>query len=405
MKFRLATYAATALIVFAAGCATPPKTRLPSPLPVVPASDDPRLGTAARPITGTTQAELGERSTPTPPDPSGGAASGVVSPEVLPPGVGSGPPITMNFTNLPLPTFINEVIGNSLGLTFQIEPEVQQLSELVTLRTSRPQPPAEFYRIARQVLADYGVEMIAEGDIVRVRMAPAGTHVQPPIIYSGRALPDVPLTHRPVFFLMQLDAIRANEAARWLRAIYGDEIKAEESSERNALLLSGRSDQVRQAVEAIKVFDRPSMRGRASIRLEPAFLNAADLAGKLTEVLVAEGYGAASSLGVAASVLVLPVPAVNSVILFASDTALLRHAVEWARELDRPNPAAGNRSVFYYPVQNTKAADIATVLGEGARERPGRPRPATLTVRASTAELEERRPGKARCSLMNRAMH
>lgn len=364
MKSRIAAFAATFLIVFASGCTTVERTRLPGPLPVDPASVDPRLEGVNQPLTGATRSELGERPTPALPDPSAGAAAGVTVPEALPPGL-SGPPITVNFTNLPLPTFVNEVIGNSLGLTFQTDPQVQQLTDLVTLRTSRPQSPAEFYRIVRQVLADYGVEMIAAGEIVRIQMAAAGSRIEPPIIYSGRALPDVPLSHRPVFYLMQLDAIRANEANRWLKAIYGDEIKAEESSERNALLLSGRPDQIRQAVEAIRVFDRPSMRGRASVRLEPAFLSADQLAGKLTEVLVAEGYGAASSLGVAASVLVLPVPAVNSVIVFASDPTLLRHAVQWARELDRPNPAAGNRSVFYYPVQNTKAADIARVLGGG----------------------------------------
>jgi len=195
-----------------------------------------------------------------------------------------------------------------------------------------------------------------------------GVRTEPPIVYSGRALPDVPLSHRPVFYLMELQSIRSNEANRWLKAIYGEEVKSEESPERNALLLSGRPEKVRQAVEAIRVFDRPYMRGRASIRLEPAFLSAEQMASKLTEVLVAEGYGASSTLGVPASILALPVPAANSVILFAGDQAILRHAVAWARELDRPNPAAGARSVFYYQVKNTKAADIAAVLGTvGAR--------------------------------------
>lgn len=364
MNFRPASFAATAALVLLAGCATPDRTRLPAPLPVSPASPDPRLDQSVQPLGGTPRAELGERPTPTPPGPSD-ASAGVTVPESLPPGLTGGENISVNFTNLPLATFINEVLGNSLGLTFKMDPQVQELTDLVTLRTSRPQTPVEFYRIARQVLAEYGVEMVAEGSIVNVRVAAAGTRIEPPIIYSGRALPDVPLSHRPVFYLMQLEAIRATEAGRWLKAIYGEEVKAEESNERNTLLLSGRPDQIRQAVEAIRVLDRPSMRGRSSIRLEPAFLSAEQLSARLTEVLVAEGYGAAASLGVAASVLVLPVQAVNSVIVFAADPAVLRHAVQWARELDRPNPAAGNNSVFYYPVQNTRARDIASVLGGG----------------------------------------
>jgi len=362
MMYRLTPFLVTVLIVLLGGCATPAITPVPAPLPVTPASLDPRIVTVGQPITGTSRAELREQTTPAVSDLDTPVSAGVVAPESLPPGL-TGQPVSVNFTNVPLPTFINDVLGNALGLTFQMDPDVQQLSELVTLRTSRPQSPVEFYRLSRQVLADYGVEMVAQGSIVRLRMAPAGARIEPPIIYSGRALPDVPLTHRPIFYFMQLNAIRANEAARWLKAIYGDEVTAEESSERNALLLSGRPEQIRQAIEAIRVFDRPSMRGRASIRLEPAFMNANELAGKLTEVLVAEGYGASTNLGVAASILVMPVPAVNSVIVFASDHSILRHAISWARELDRPNPAAGGRSVFYYPVQTTKAADIASVLG------------------------------------------
>ncbi len=358
MKHPAPMWLASALALLLAGCAAAP-TRLPAPLPV--ASAPQAEATSVLSTAGSSRSELRELPTPSQDGGSAGAA-GVSIRDTLPAGL-RGQPLSVNLVSLPLPTFINEVLGNSLGLTFQMDPEVEKLNQLVTLRTSRPQSPAEFYRIARQVLGDYGVEMVAEGPVVRVKMAAAGTSLEPPIIYSGRALPEVPVTHRPVFYLMQLDVIRANEASRWLKAIYGNDIKIEESSERNAVLLSGRPDKVQQAAEAVRVFDRPAMRGRVSTRLEPAFMSAEQLATKLTEVLVAQGYGASSTLGVPSSILVMPVPAVNSVILFAADPAVLRHATAWARDLDRPNPASGNRSIFYYQVQNTKAADIVSVLG------------------------------------------
>ncbi|WP_282276982.1 secretin N-terminal domain-containing protein [Stenotrophomonas sp. PS02297] len=349
-------------LLLAGGCSVAP-TRLPAPLPVAKAAQETQAGTAKSLTTAEApRTELRELPTPLSQEEMDTPSAGVSIRDTLPAGL-HGPALSVNLAALPLPTFVNEVLGNSLGLTFQLDPEVEKLNQLVTLRTSRPQSPAEFYRIARQVLGDYGVEMIADGPIVKVKMAAAGTTLEPPIIYSGRAMPEVPVTHRPVFYLMQLDTIRSSEASRWLKAIYGSDVKVEESSERNAVLLSGRPDQVRQAADAVRVFDRPAMRGRVSTRLEPAFMSAEQLAAKLTEVLVAQGYGASTTLGVPASILVMPVPAVNSVILFAADPAVLRHAATWARDLDRPNPASGNRSIFYYQVQNTKAADIASVLG------------------------------------------
>lgn len=395
MMSRFAFPLAMALVVFLAGCMTPPPTRLPEPLPVTRPAPD-AAGTDPQVLAGATGAtELVESRTPSPPDVSITPSAGLVIRDTLPAGLG-GDPISVNLVDLPLPTFINEVLGNSLGLNFQMDPAVQQVNSLITLRTSRPQAPAEFYRLARQILGSYGVEMIAEGNLVRLQMAASGSVIEPPIIYSGRAMPDVPLTHRPVFYLLQIETIRANEAARWLRTIYGEDIKIEESSERNALLISGRPDKVRQATDAVKVFDRPSMRGRSSVRLEPAFLSADQLAQKLTEVLVAEGYGASNALNVSASILILPVQPVNSVILFAGDLALLRHAATWARELDRPNPAAGDRSIFYYQVRNTKAADIANVLSGQTSAHSGNTSASTAGASAPATPAAPAAPAMAR---------
>lgn len=390
MTFRPLPCAGVAALILLAGCTTPQRLAVPgaTPLPIR-AAESTASADPAQPMTGDTEvsprAGLRELATPSLPQSDAPTSAGMFAQEPVPQGL-KGEPINVNVSNLPVSTFIHEVLGNMLGVTFQVDPAVEKLTELVTLRTSEPLRPEAFYRIARQVLADYGIELQVEGKIVRVKMAPAGTRPDPPIVLSGRALPDVPLTHRPVYYLMDMQAIRSSEANRWLRTIFGEEVKAEESIERNALLISGRPDKVRQAVEAVRVFDRPFMRGRSSIRLEPSFMSAEQLAAKLTEVLVAEGYGAANSLGAAASVLVLPIQAVNTIVVFAADPKLLRHAVDWARELDRPNRMAGNNSVFYYQVRNTKAADIASILGAASTAQPSAA-PAAATTPAPSAPV------------------
>ena len=401
MMSRLIPLAAAILLLGA--CAGPQRLRLPEQLPL-PEAPPPATEQALRP-TAPDSATLRESATPPRPE-SGNPDVAGISDDSVPAGL-TGGPVSVNVSNLPIPAFVNEVLGDMLGLNFQLDPEVEKLDAMVSLRTSTPQSPANLYRIARQVLADYGIRMQPSGNVIRLSMAPAGSRLEPPIVYSGRALPDVPVTHRPVYYLMELQAIRSTEALRWLRTIYGEAVKAEESPERNALLLSGRPDEVRQAIEALRVFDRPYMRGRASIRLEPAFLSATELSAKLTEMLVAEGYGAANTLGSPASLLALPVPAVNSVIIFAGDQALLRHAVEWARELDRPNPAAGGESMFYYPVKNTKAADIAKVLGSVNTTTPAfaaanaTQTPATATAAATVPQVTQHTVGAGRALIVD----
>lgn len=271
-------------------------------------------------------------------------------------------PVSINVQDVPVPVLINEVFGSLLGLNVNMTPEVSRLDSLVTLNTRDQIRPRELFQLARQVLAEYGVAVSVEGDLVRLQLAGANASAAPPLIVSGRALPDVPVSHRPVFQLVELEVVRSGDAMRWLTTLFGQELKVNEEAPRNALLISGKPSMVKQAVDALRVFDRPLMRGRLSVRIEPAFLTADQLATNLMEVLNIQGYSAARAAGSPAAILVLPVPSANSVLVFANTHEGLDYATQWARELDRPGTRAGAASIFYYQVKNTKAADLAAVL-------------------------------------------
>lgn len=274
-------------------------------------------------------------------------------------------PVSVNVQNIPVPVFANEVFGNMLGLNLTMSPEVSNLQELVTLRTESRQRPRDLFIIARQLLAEYGVAVTIEGKLVKLSIAPKDSTLIPPLIVSGRALPQVPISHRPIFQLIELNVVRSGDAVRWLNTLFGQDIKIIDESGRNSIIISGKPLLVQQAVDALKVFDRPLMRGRISTRLEPAFMSAEDLANRLVDVLNVQGYGANRTVGSPSSVIVLPITAANSVLVFANTQESLNYAVSWARELDRPSKQAGSQSLFYYQVKNTKASDIAAVLSGG----------------------------------------
>ena len=353
----LALFAATLL----AGCASPQKKlHLPPPLEI-----------PARPATEGSAADLAGTQEPRPQQMQRTAIPKPDLPNTVVADLGRGEslpamgnePVSVNVENMSIAAFSDVVFGRILGLNVNVDPSVSQLQEMVTLRTNEAQRPRDLYQLARQVLGEYGVGVTVEGNLVQVRVTPTGSAVTPPLIVSGRALPDVPISHRPVFQLIELTVVRSGEASRWLGTLFGEEIKVEEDAQRNALLLSGKPVQVNQALEALRVFDRPLMRGRISVRLEPAFMTADQLTDKLVEVLNVQGFAASRSLGAPSSLLVIPVSNVNAVLLFASSQEVMEHAVTWARELDRPNQkAAGAQSLFYYQVKNTKAAELAQVL-------------------------------------------
>lgn len=360
-----------ALPLIVSGCATPKKLTLPTPLGVPPrhseviTTDMPDLQGIQRAGANTQlqQTQTPKRSI------ADTATAGFRDTEPLPP-LGTAP-VSVNVQNVPISVFANGVLGETLGLNVTVDPAVSQQQSLVTLRTTEAQQPRQMFELVKQVLAEYGVSVVVEGDLVKLRMSADGGSVTPPLIVSGRALPEVPVSHRPVFQLIEMDVVRSSEASRWLSTLFGKEITVQDDASRNALLISGKPDQVRQAINALRVFDRPLMRGRVSTRLEPAFTPADQLADRMVEILNVQGYSASRSLGVPSSIMVIPVTTVNSILVFATSQEVLDYAVAWAKEIDRPTATAGAQSMFYYQVKNTKAAELARVLGGGLASSGG----------------------------------
>jgi general secretion pathway protein D len=346
-----------ALCASLAGCTAGPLT-LPAPLDAPPDSTEAQAPQAkAVPEDGK---EPRTSPTPKPPGAMGGYTSGTEA--ALPPLPED--PVSLTVENLPLPAFVNEVYGDVLGLDFTLDPKLARSRDQVTLRISEPQPPRDLYRIASQVLAQYGV-VIEPGDGVLLFTASSQQTVEKPLLVSGRALPDVPPSQRPVFQLVQLRAVFANDVLRWLNEIYGRYgLDAKPDLKRNAIMLSGKDTIVRDAVEALDLLDRPFMRGRNGLRFNPMFIKAGELADQLIEVLRAQGYAAAKTVDTGAgSLVVLPVPSANILLLFSSDAALLQHARDWAEQLDAPRRGSG-QTFFIYDVQNTRADSIVSTINQ-----------------------------------------
>ncbi len=275
----------------------------------------------------------------------------------------TGQAVQINVDSLPLPAFINEVYGNVLGLSFEIDAGLQNKRDLVTLRVTEPQKPIELYRLAEQVLDNYGVSITQQGQLLRfipTKNAPAG---EPPLLVQGTTLPSVPNSHRPIFQFIPLKVVQNAMVRAWIRDAYkGQQLEVSEDMIRNAIILRGKPEIVAQAAEAVKILDQPLMRGRYSTLIEPAFLSVNDLNSRLTSVLTAEGY----MIGNNAPIIFIPFQSNNSLLVFSADKTVLNHIKAWAIKLDQPlpNQDKGKQRIYYYSVKNTTASGLGAVLSQ-----------------------------------------
>lgn len=271
--------------------------------------------------------------------------------------------ILINVSNLPLSAFINEVFGNILGLDFQIDPQISEKNDLVTVRISTPRNKAYVYQLAREILNTYGVNLVRSDEYLRFVIGRGTASEEPPLLLTGAALPNVPESHRPVVYIRSLEAISSADAYNMLRSIFSEQrdLIVEREHRTNAVRLQGPSRLVQQASDVLNSLDQPLLRGANVLRINPEFASAKDMAERLTQTLGAQGYDIGTTGN---NIQLVAIDNLGALFVFAPNQQLLNMVRQWAQELDQVPPASatGDSNVYWYAVKNTPAQELAQTL-------------------------------------------
>ncbi len=273
--------------------------------------------------------------------------------------------VSIAIEQTPLPTFLQVLYGSVLKMPYTLDPSIMSRTDPVTFKSSQSLPRARVQKLAEGLLASYGLAVEDLDGLVRIR--PAGGQ-QPstvvPVLRSGESSPDSN-ERRPVFHYIELQVVKVADMTQWLRQMVGSRITLQEDANRNAFLLSGSATDVRSVIELIQTMDQPRLRGRSARRFTPANIAAQELGVRLNEVLSAQGYSSALGAVGTAAVLILPIPSIGGIIVFAHNDEVMNHVQRWVLELDRPSQNTGSNSpLFTYAVKFADAQELARTLGE-----------------------------------------
>ena len=274
----------------------------------------------------------------------------------------AGGDLTVSIEQMALPAFIQAVYGGILQLNYSMDSAVSARTDLITFRTPKPMTAARLTEIAGQLLKSYGVAVQDFGGVLRIVPSTSVASTLP-LVRRGRAQPTVPLPLRPVFHYIETEAVRPQVFVPTLKNILGDKVKLEADSS-GGLLVSGQPDDVQVALELIQVFDQPSLRGQNSTRVVPRFWGADEFVRRLGEVLKAEGYNVSSQSGAGDPITLIPLPPINSVLIFSTSQEVMAHVLDWVKELDQFSAVQAGSAYFTYPVRNADAQELAKALNE-----------------------------------------
>lgn len=282
--------------------------------------------------------------------------------EAVIPTLSNGPISRLTFNNMPVPVFINEVFGNQLGLNFVIDPSLKESSDLVTMRINEAIDNKDFYTLASQTLARYGVTTSINDNALLFSFSDNAAEDKVPLMVSGKTLPEVPSTTRPIFYIYPLKAVTPAAVRSWVAQLFNkNELEIKEDPIGNALVFIGPIRAVEQAIAATELLDKPTMDGMFSRVVRPNTTAVEDLAKNLENILKSEGYSVRQGDGLSA-IRLLPLASVNQLVIFARSGDVLNHILDWVTLLEKQQQEKIEQGLFTYQVQSTQATHIVEVL-------------------------------------------
>ncbi len=285
--------------------------------------------------------------------------------------VGEAELIELNFEGAD----IREVIqGLAAGLCihYSIDPRVQGA---VTLRTASKIQGQDLFPLFHQILRIHGIAAVKVGDIYHI--APVGeAKTKVPLLSESSGQRRTASTQDEfVIELIKLEHIAATEMTTIVQPFVsaGGDVVAYPRG--NLVILVDLASNVARLRDLIVAFDTDTFRALHTqiYRIEHA--NVEDLGEELVSIL--QPYGVAAENMEERGLYIIPLTRLNAIVVFSFSEEVFNQVEKWIRVLDVPPEKGGRRTVYVYAVENAKAADLASVLGDlyggggGGRSRRG----------------------------------
>lgn len=259
--------------------------------------------------------------------------------------------LTLNFENQDIRSVVSFILRDVLRETYTIAPGVQGN---ITLTTARPVPRSSLIPILETVLRQNNAVLVREDNVwkvVPIQLAVRGT-TTPQLLPPGQQL-------RPGYnvILVPLRFAGVKEMQKILIPFAIDATAVQADELRNMLLLSGTQRELKHLLDTVEMFDVDWLQGMS---VGVFTLRSADV--KTLQPELNQLFGATGPL--AGAVRLVPLERLNGFLMITTQPRYLERAKEWLEKLDQLSGTSGGQRLFVYQVQNGKAENLASLLGE-----------------------------------------
>jgi general secretion pathway protein D len=260
--------------------------------------------------------------------------------------------ITFNFANADVREVVGAILGDALQLTYIIDQRVQGT---ITLRSAAPLPRSAAVGMLEDVLAMNGAALVQEGEFYKI--VPIAEAVSAPAILRQGAAP-VTLDRG---FSLHVFPVRYASAAALMDVIQplappGRQLRVD--PQRNLFILAATSSEADDFSEILSLFDVDWMRDKSFGLFPLKHADPENVAAELRRVFAQPDDPAQTGI-----IEFLPIQRLNAILVITPQEAYMDQAQNWIQRLDR-GTEADKRQLYVYFVQNGRAKELATIVGE-----------------------------------------
>ena len=258
----------------------------------------------------------------------------------------------------PIPQFVAAVFG-LLNLPYTLSSDVATRTEIIAGGTGGTLSKRDLFRVTQQALKQYGVDVFVDGQAVMV--GAASTEPGTSAVLRGR---DAPTTAGQVVQFFPVQTIAVSALQDLLNGLFSDlnaNVRITPEPMSNTMILSGSARDVSRLVRVLRDLDQPRLSGSEVLRVEPIYISPENLSRSLEQVLTTEGYLVSPNPTVPRSIVILPFPQANQVLVFAKNSETLERVERWIADLDRPAALGDKATTFVYQVRNTDAGSLGAL--------------------------------------------
>ena len=259
--------------------------------------------------------------------------------------------IVLNFEGADIKEIISLVVGKIMQENYLIDPAVKGI---VTLKTEKPLNKNTVFYMLENVLDLHGARIVKRKGHYRIfpKNKPA-VSVLGFGDYEGKA--KLGYGYR----IIPLDYIPSAEMVKILESVTDKESIIRADDKRNLIILGGTSENVRNMLDAVEMFDVDWMKSSHVGLINIHYSRVNDIIDDLNKMLSVNNTEA-DTLNL---ITLDSIERLNSVLVITRQHKYLQRVKEWIRKLDIP--AQGVESTLHvYQVKNSTAKELAATLGE-----------------------------------------